>query len=130
MGRKSVNPVSAMFFDYNKGNNTSKCKISDCPHPIMKGKHSMTLEKHVEHRHPESYLKLVKAKERIQNLDGDSDNDDYDSRNKKLKVRNKIITSYLISKYEYFEYLKLWLGNPGWVENDSNLETHRFLIFF
>ncbi|KAF0721881.1 zinc finger BED domain-containing protein RICESLEEPER 1-like isoform X1 [Aphis craccivora] len=86
MGRKSVNPVSAMFFDYNKGNNTSKCKISDCPHPIMKGKHPMTLEKHVEHRHPESYLKLVKAKERIQNLDGDSDNDDYDSRNKKLKT--------------------------------------------
>jgi len=74
-----------MFFDYNKGNNTSKCKISDCPHPFMKG-NSMTLKKHVEHRHPESYLKLVKVKERIQNLDGDSDNDDYDFMIRETKI--------------------------------------------
>ncbi|KAF0692039.1 zinc finger BED domain-containing protein RICESLEEPER 1-like isoform X2, partial [Aphis craccivora] len=85
MGRKSVNPVGALFFEYNKGSNTSKCKISDCPHPIMKGKHSMTLQKHVEQRHPKSYLVLVKEKKCIEHSDSDSDKaDGFESNNKKL----------------------------------------------
>lgn len=93
MGRKSVNPVGALFFEYNKGSNTSKCKISDCPHPIMKGKHSMTLQKHVEQRHPKSYLVLVKEKKRIEHSDSDSDKaDGFESNNKKLKVRSTILS--------------------------------------
>lgn len=92
MGRTPLNPVSTLFFEYNKRSNTSKCTISDCPHLIMKGQHSMILEKHVEHRHQKSCLELLKEKKRIEHSDSDSDEVyGFDSSNKKLKVKSTIL---------------------------------------
>jgi len=57
MERSNSNPVRKMFFEYNKITDISKCKIMNCPHPSMKGRHSQTLKIHVFKRHLDDYKK-------------------------------------------------------------------------
>lgn len=86
MGRKQTNPVGSMFFVYSPTTDTSKCQLSNCPYPLMKGRHSKTLEKHIELRHPESYKELVKEKEKINN-NSESSEEEKLTPEKRLKVR-------------------------------------------
>jgi len=84
MGRKQTNPVGQMFFVYCSTTNVSRCQVLNCSYPVMKGRHSKTLEKHVELRHPEEYAKLLKEKEKINS--SESSDEKYSSE-KRFKVR-------------------------------------------
>lgn len=84
MGRKQTNPVGQMFFVYCSTTNISRCQVLNCSYLVMKGRHSKTLEKHVELRHPEEYSKLLKEKEKINSSES---SDEKCSTEKRYKVR-------------------------------------------
>lgn len=82
-----------MFFVYSNTTESSKCQISNCPYPMMKGRHSKTLEKHIEMRHPDSYGILLKEKENMNA--GESSEDEISTPEKRLKV-SKIILYFIL----------------------------------
>ncbi|XP_060880137.1 uncharacterized protein LOC132952033 isoform X3 [Metopolophium dirhodum] len=57
--RSNSNLVNKLYFNYNAESDESKCKIQNCPHPVMKGHRSKTLENHILKRHPNEYKQLL-----------------------------------------------------------------------
>lgn len=45
-----IHPVLE-HFKYDEATNKSKCLVVDCPHPILSGKHTYNLKKHLERKH-------------------------------------------------------------------------------
>jgi len=105
MERSNSNPVGTMFFEYNKITDISKCKIINCPHPLMKGRHSQTLEKHVFKRHTDDYKKILIAKSNIKNKNDNPGHFD----NKRQRV-SSVIYFIIIQYNTYFYKIKLSLG--------------------
>lgn len=67
MGRKTTNPVSKLFFDYNHQKDESTCTVQGCRKPLMKGRHGHNLETHIRSFHSHEAKILDQAKEDIKN---------------------------------------------------------------
>lgn len=48
--KMSIHPIFE-HFNYDEATNKSKCLVVDCSHPIMTGKHTYNLKKHLERKH-------------------------------------------------------------------------------
>lgn len=92
MGRKTTNPVSKLFFDYNHQKDESTCTVQGCRKPLMKGRHSHNLETHIRSFHSHEAKILDQAKEytknnKVQNIKRPSDDST-------VQLSSKVINTY------------------------------------
>jgi len=93
MERSNTNHLNT-FFKYNKQLNVSKCKIKNCPHPVMKGRRFQSLNNHILRRHPNEYRQLMIAENNKKNEGNRFEVD--------KNLKRKIVSDYCI-------LINLWL---------------------